>query len=254
MSALEVQDLVWEVPARRILRGISLRVEAGEFVGLIGPNGGGKSSLLRCVYRLHRPRSGAVLLDGADIWSSSARDSARQTAAVLQELPMGFGLTVADVVSLGLTPHKSLLSRDNAADRQLIDGAIRRVGLDGFSDHSFDTLSGGEKQRCLIARALVQRPLLLILDEPINHLDIRYQRDVMRLTRSLGISVLASLHDLNQAAAYCNRLYMVADGQIAAEGSPAEVLKPDLIQEVFGVSAHVEQHPVGGMLRITYDL
>jgi iron complex transport system ATP-binding protein len=253
MIAVDVREVVWGPPARDILRGISLSVPAGAFVGIVGPNGSGKSSLLRCVYRLHRPSRGAVLLDGTDLWQLSARDAARRTAAVLQEAPASFGLTVAEVVRLGRAPHQGAFAAESALDRRLVDEVIALVGLADLATRFFDDLSGGEKQRTLLARALVQQPRLLILDEPTNHLDIRYQRDMLRLARRLGISVLASLHDLNQAASYCDRLYVLSDGRMLASGAPADILTPELIEAVFQVTARIVPHPVTGRPSISYE-
>jgi iron complex transport system ATP-binding protein len=249
---VELRDLEWGPPARTILHGLSLTVPAGAFVGVVGPNGSGKSSLLRCVYRLHRPTGGAVLLDGTDVWTLSARAAAQRTAAVMQETPAAFGLTVTEIVRLGRTPHLGAFASDGARDRQWIADALAQVGLSALASRRFDELSGGEKQRTLLARALAQAPRLLILDEPTNHLDIRYQRDMLRLAKRLGITVLASLHDLNQAASYCDCLYLLADGRIAASGAPAEVLTPARIEAVFQVPCAVAIDPATGRPSIRY--
>ncbi|MEJ0071918.1 MAG: ABC transporter ATP-binding protein [Pseudomonadota bacterium] len=250
---VDVHDLVWGPPARTILHGLSLSVPAGTFVGIIGPNGSGKSSLLRCIYRLHRPSSGVILLDGTDLWQLSARAAAQRTAAVMQEAPASFGLTVAEVVRLGRTPHLHAFAAESARDRQVVDDVMAQIGLAELATRRFDDLSGGEKQRSLLARALAQQPRLLILDEPTNHLDIRFQRDMLRLAKQLGISVLASLHDLNQAASYCDQLYMLADGRIAASGPPGEILTPARIEAVFQVACQVVADPATGRPRISYE-
>lgn len=252
-ARVDVAALSWGPAAQTILHEVSLVVPAGAFVGLIGPNGSGKSSLLRCVYRLHRPTGGAVLIDGTDVWRQSARDTARHTAAVIQEAPTPFGMTVAEVVSLGRTPHLGTFAVEHARDREIVAQAIDGVGLTAFAARVFDDLSGGEKQRALLARAIAQQPRLLILDEPTNHLDIRYQRDILRLTRRLGISVLASLHDLNQAAAYCDHLYVLSDGRIAASGTPHAVLTPAMIEAVFQVPCQIVPHPATGQPSISYE-
>jgi iron complex transport system ATP-binding protein len=249
---LELRDVVWGVPGRCILDGVSLRAAPGAFVGLVGPNGSGKSSLLRCVYRLHRPLSGTVMLDGIDLWRLSAPAAARQVAAVLQETPIGFGLTVRQMVSLGRTPHLSGLAEESAGDRRIVDEALAAMELDRQDGQPFDLLSGGEKQRVLFARALTQRPRLLVLDEPTNHLDIRHQRDLLRLVRRLGITVLASLHDLNQAAAYCDQVHVLDGGRIVSAGSSAAVFTPALIAETFGIEALVEPRG-GGRVAIRYE-
>lgn len=171
---------------------------------------------------------------------------------VLQEFPEAFGLTVAEVVAMGRTPHKGLFDGDSAADRAIARQALESVGLLGFEAHAFATLSGGEKQRVILARALAQQPQLLILDEPTNHLDPRYQLELLQRVKRLGIGTLASIHDLNLAAAFCDRLYVIDHGHIVASGTPEQVLTVTLLREVFGVDALVDQHPLSGYPRITW--
>ncbi len=248
---VEVQDLVWEAAAKKILKGISLAVQPGTFVGVIGPNGSGKSSLLRCIYRLYRPESGVVCLNGTDVWELSAKEHARQTAVVLQESGQDFGLTVREVVLMGRTPHKGLFASDTQKDWDLVEESLRQVDMYEFWDRPLSQLSGGEKQRVMIARALVQQPQLLILDEPTNHLDVRHQFEVLELCADLGITVMASLHDLNLAASYTEYLYLLKDGQVLVEGTPEEVLTPQWIQAVFGVDATVIWNGKTGRLSIS---
>ncbi len=249
---LYVEDVTWTVHGRRIVDSILLDVAPGEFVGLIGPNGSGKSTLLRTIYRVLRPDAGRVRLDGEDVWALGAREAARRTAVVAQERGGDFDLTVHEVVMLGRHPHKGLLDRDGPADLALVDEALERVQMQAFAHRLFHTLSGGEKQRVLIARALAQQARLLVLDEPTNHLDIRYQMEILGLVRGLGVTVLAALHDLNLAARYCDRLYLLAGGTVVASGPPEQVLTPGLIRAVYGVEALVERHPRSGLLQVVF--
>ena len=249
---LEVNDVAVQIASRRIVDEVALMVAPGEIVGLIGPNGSGKSTLLRAIYRLLKPVAGYVQLGGDDVWQLSAREAARRTAVVVQETPSDFDFTVGEVVEMGRTPHKGLLEADNARDAQLVQDALRRVNLADFVARSFNTLSGGEKQRVLVARALAQEPKLLVLDEPTNHLDIRYQLEILNLVRDLGITTLVTLHDLNLAAAYCHRLYLLADGQIATTGTPEEVLTPAWVRAVYGVEAVSGEHPITGRLHLVF--
>ena len=251
-AKLEVADLSWQAGLCRILQDIDLQVPPGTLSGLIGPNGSGKSSLLRCIYRALRPSAGQIDLDGADIWKIPSRQVAQQVAAVLQEFPPGFGLLVDEVVVMGRTPHKGLFDQSDAEDAAVVEAALQHAGALHLKEREFDTLSGGEKQRVLIARALAQRPRLLLLDEPTNHLDIRHQLEVLRLLRRLKVSVLASIHDLNLAAAYCDHLFAIKDGRIQAAGAPAEILTPELIGHLFDVEATVDRHPATGRARITF--
>jgi iron complex transport system ATP-binding protein len=258
MTSLTLANLCWSPPEKGHchhsfqLRDVSLRVAAGEFVGLIGPNGSGKTSLLRCAYRFSRPTAGQVLLDGIDLWTQSPRWCAQRIAVVLQEFPDAFGLSVAEVVAMGRTPHQALFDGDSQADRALARQALQDVGMEDFAEHAFATLSGGEKQRVILARALTQQPQLLILDEPTNHLDPRYQLELLQRVKRLGIGTLASIHDLNLAAAFCDRLYVIDAGRIVASGSPHEVLTVELLREVFGVQALIDTHPLSGYPRITW--
>ena len=258
MTTLNIHNLHWSPKGHGHchhqfqLRGVDLQVRPGEFVGLIGPNGSGKTSLLRCAYRFSQPESGEVRLDHHNVWKQSSRWCAKRIAVVLQEFPDAFGLTVEEVVAMGRTPHKGLFDGDTLEDRNLATQALKSVGLDGFEDHAFATLSGGEKQRVILARALTQQPQLLILDEPTNHLDPRYQLELLQLVKRLQIGTLASIHDLNLAAAFCDRLYLINHGRIVASGTPQEVLTVELLRDVFGVEALIDPHPLHGYPRITW--
>jgi len=257
MTSLNIEALDWTLrqrgqAPRPLLQDIDLQVEQGEFVGLIGPNGSGKSSLLRCAYRFTEPSAGRVLLGADDLWQRPARWCAQRIAVVLQEFPDEFGLSVRDVVAMGLAPHKGLFDGDTAEDQQQVSQVLGRVGLAAQDTQTFATLSGGEKQRVLLARALVQAPELLILDEPTNHLDPRYQLELLQHLRGLDLSVVASFHDLNLAAAFCDRLYVIDGGRIVAAGTPQQVLTPALLKQVFGVDALVDPHPLHPYPRITW--
>jgi iron complex transport system ATP-binding protein len=153
---------------------------------------------------------------------------------------------------MGRAPHQGFFSGDSARDRSLVLEALAAVGLDGYGQHRFHTLSGGEKQRCLLARALAQQPQLMVLDEPTNHLDPRHQIELLGLVRRLGVATLASIHDLNLAAAFCDRLYVIHHGRLVADGSPWDVLTPTLLHEVFGAHALVDKHPLHDYPRITW--
>ncbi|MFF8032152.1 MULTISPECIES: ABC transporter ATP-binding protein [unclassified Streptomyces] len=249
---LRVDGVTISAGVRVLVRDVSLTARPGETIGLVGPNGSGKSSLLRAVYRVLRPDAGRVRVDGADAWSLPVRQVARTVAAVVQEPGAGVDLAVREVVAMGRTPHKRLLAGDTPEDAELIDSALAAVDAAHLAGRPFDRLSGGERQRVLIARALAQRPTLLVLDEPTNHLDIRHQLDVLDALRDLSATVLLALHDLNLAAYYCDRLYVLHDGEVTASGPPAEVLTPGLLAEVYGVAAEVAVHPGTGAPHVTF--
>lgn len=250
--SLKIDAVAVDLSGRRIVSEVTLGVGEGEVVGLIGPNGSGKSTLLRTVYRMLRPVAGWVSISGDDVWRLSARESARRTAVVVQEPTVEFDFLVREIVAMGRLPHKGALERDNRTDDEIVDDALERVEIARLAHRSFVTLSGGEKQRCLVARALVQQPQLLVMDEPTNHLDIRYQLDILELVRGLGVTTLVTLHDLNLAAHYCGRLYLLDQGRIVATGSPTEVLTPEHIDPVFGVESICTTHPKLGCIQLAF--
>ncbi|MEU1511065.1 ABC transporter ATP-binding protein [Streptomyces sp. NPDC005811] len=248
---LTVDHLRVTLDGKPILREVTLEAEKGDVVGLVGPNGSGKSTLLRTVYRSLRPGGGVVRVGGDDVWELSARTAARRTAAVLQDAGATTGLSVTEIVALGRTPHHGLLGRDGAEDREAVADAVARCGVTPFAHRAHATLSGGERQRVLLARALAQRPRLLVLDELTNHLDIRARFELLDLIRGTGITTLAVLHDLDLAARLCDRLVVLHRGEVVAAGPVLEVLTPDVLQDVFGVRGTTERHP-DGVIRITY--
>ncbi|OBT10619.1 ABC transporter [Shewanella sp. UCD-FRSSP16_17] len=251
-EALKVARLYWSVQQQAILSNVSFSLQQGEMLGLIGPNGAGKSSLLRCLYRYISPDRGQITLFGEDISRISQKHLATKVAVVQQETPHYFAMSCEQIVAMGLTPHKGLFETDTQADKHNVMQALDKVGLALKASQQYEQLSGGEKQRALIARAIVQKPQLLILDEPTNHLDIRYQIQILELVRQLGISVIASIHDLNLASAVCDRLLLLNQGACIAQGLPDQVLTEQIIGDVFGVCCQVNRHPQHGKPLITY--
>jgi iron complex transport system ATP-binding protein len=251
---LDVRDLSWTVENTRVLVDAAVACPDGTFVGLVGPNGSGKSSLLRCVYRVIKPDSGSAAVDGRDVWDLTPRALARDLAVVVQERPNETAFTVREIVLMARGPHKGLLEQDTAHDHQLVASALRRVGIEALSERRFDTLSGGEKQRVVIARALAQEPRVLVLDEPTTHLDLGHQHQVLDLIRSLGLTTIAALHDLNLAATYCDQVFVLDRGSIRAHGTPSQVLTAELIADVYGVRAAIGQHPLTGKLHVFVDV
>lgn len=250
---LEGRNLHWRVLARRIVDGASLALARGECVGLIGPNGSGKSTLLRMLYRVLQPTYGTVLLQGHDVADIESRVFAQQVAVLTQESAITFDTTtVSELVMMGRTPHQSGWVRDSALDHAIVRRALHQVDALHLAERALADLSGGEKQRVLLARALAQQPQVLLLDEPTNHLDIRYQMEVMGLLRRQRLSAIVALHDLNIAAHYCDRLVLMDHGRTVAEGVPAQVLTSAALQAVYGVGAEVDTHPATGRVRISF--
>lgn len=249
---LTVEAVRYEVDGQPLLHGVDLTARPGETVGVVGPNGSGKTTLLRCVYGTLRPSSGRVLLDGTDAGSLGVKERARRVAAVPQDAAGTLGLTVREVVAMGRSPHKRFWEQDGPDDALRVDAALETVGAAAFAARRFDELSGGERQRALVARALVQEPGLLALDEPTNHLDIRFQLEILGLVRRLPATSLLVLHDLNLAASFCDRLYVLAAGRVVASGPPHEVLTEPLLSEVYAVRTHITPHPTTGNPSIVY--
>jgi iron complex transport system ATP-binding protein len=235
-----------------ILQNINFAQQHGEFIGIIGPNGAGKSSLLRLVQGAVTPNAGEVLLQQRPLHQYKAIELARTLAVVSQNPAPLFALTVEQVATMGLLPHKSWFELNHSQDVQQVQGALQKVGLQRKASQLIDTLSGGELQRLYIARALVQQPALLLLDEPTNHLDVQYQHQVLQLVRGLGIPALACLHDLNLAALYCDKILLLHQGKQCAFGTPEQVLQSSLLQQVFGLPCQVAPHPQLEKLQITF--
>ncbi len=253
-AALAATALHFSAAGRPILGGVDLVVSPGERLGIIGPNGSGKSTLLRCLYAWHSPNSGAVLLDGSDVFTMPANRRAQAVAVLAQHSEAGLGLTVGEVVELGRLPHRRAWGRAETGDAAAVTDALAAIGLAAWRDRPFASLSGGEKQQVLFARALAQRPSLLILDEPTNHLDIRHQLELLRAARAQGVTVIVTLHDLNLAGRWCDRLCLLEAGHIRATGPPGRVLTPELIGDVYGVQVETDQDPRTGRPRLSYYL
>lgn len=244
---IRTEDTTLSYGSARILKGISLETHTGEFVGIIGPNGSGKSTLLKCIYRVLKPDGGCIWLGDQELHEMKIRNSARKVAVVAQHNYYNFEFSVREVVMMGRAPHKKMLEKDGAKDFEIVDQALKTVGMYEFADRNFSTLSGGEQQRVILARALAQQTPCLILDEPTNHLDITHQLQLMELVRGLNVTVLSAIHDLNIAAMYCDRLYILKDGEIVGSGTPEELLTPETIRRVYQVESEIVRDRNGKM-------
>lgn len=244
MHKIQVKNLRFSIDNKEILKDISFDIPKGSFVGIIGPNGSGKSTLLKNIYRLYKPSSGKIILDNKDLSKMKDKECAKEIAVLAQESNSQFDFTVEQIVKMGRYPYKSVIEDYSKDDLKMVLEMLKKVGLDDYSYRSFSNLSGGEKQRALIARALVQNTDFLILDEPTNHLDIGYQIQLMDLVKSMNITTLSAIHDMNIASMYCDYLIVMKDGQIKKFGNVEEVITSETLKEIFGVNAYVGKNPI----------
>lgn len=250
---MAVSHLSWSTTNKQVLEDLSFTVERGDFVGILGPNGVGKSSLLRCMYKYSKPSRGSISLNSTNISSMSQREFSSKVAVVLQHTPVGFSMTASQLLATGLLNQQRWWQPINHGQEQRkIESVLSLVGLVDKSQQLFEQLSGGEQQRLLIARALLQKPEILILDEPTNHLDVGYQVDILTLIKNLGITIIASIHDLNVASAFCDKLLLLRHGRLVNSGTPAQVLTPASIENIYGIKTDVDVHPKGTYPRVTY--
>ena len=252
MHKIQVKNLRFSIDNKEILKDISFDVPKGSFVGIIGPNGSGKSTLLKNIYRLHKPLSGKIILDNKDLSKMKDKECAKEIAVLAQESNSQFDFTVEQIVKMGRYPYKSVIEDYSKDDLKMVLEMLKKVGLDDYSYRSFSNLSGGEKQRALIARALVQNTDFLILDEPTNHLDIGYQIQLMDLVKSMNITTLSAIHDMNIASMYCDYLIVMKDGQIKKFGNVEEVITSETLKEIFGVNAYVGKNPINQKLQVSF--
>ncbi|MCD0443356.1 ABC transporter ATP-binding protein [Glycomyces sp. A-F 0318] len=243
-----------DIGGTAIVRDLTLSAPSGSVLGIIGPNGSGKTTALRGVYRALPPSSGAVWVGDRDLWRLPRHEAARTVAAVTQQHRTHLDFTVAEIVAMGRHPHHRHGGRLSEAERRLCREAMERVDVAHLADRGALTLSGGEMQRVLVARALAQQPSVLVLDEPTNHLDLRHQLGLLSLIAASDLTVLAVLHDLNLAAAVCDRIAVLAEGRVVAVGEPHEVLTAELLATVFGVDGEVVPHPRTGRPQLLYSI
>ncbi|HEY0121677.1 MAG TPA: ABC transporter ATP-binding protein [Rhizobium sp.] len=243
---LSARNVSWSAGGEAIVLDISLDVRTGEFLGIIGPNGSGKTSLMMMLSGIRKPKAGEILLDDTPIRSLGRRELSRLLALVEQQAETAERITARQAVELGRTPYLGALSPWSPADDAIVEAALANVDMTHLADRLWHTLSGGERQRLHIGRALAQQPKILLLDEPTNHLDIGHQIGLLDLVRRQDLTVVAALHDLNHAAMFCDRLAVMKGGRLVALGTPREVLTVERIRDVFGVDVEVEHDSDGG--------
>lgn len=241
---LNVEHLtVHNEQGKKLLDDVNFTLAKGEVVAILGPNGAGKTTLLRCLFGANKNYSGKVEINENDISKLSDKQRALQIGAVSQEMPADFQLSVRTIIETGRTPHRSMFAYRDKRGQAVIDNAVSQLQLEPYLDRDIKNLSGGEKKRVMICRALVQEPQLLVLDEPCNHLDIQHQLELMQQLKQLSLSCLISLHDFPLAARYCDRVIVLKDGRLVGQGTPQEVLQPALFEDVFSVNVESYTNP-----------
>lgn len=255
-AGLRVENLAVGYGSDSVLQGVEMEVAPGQFAGLIGPNASGKSTFLKTVSRVLRPRSGRVLAGGKDVWRDLSRlQAARLIAVVPQDFPRDFPFTVEETVLLGRIPFVDRIRGERPPDRARAWQAMEATGTLALRDRLFSELAGGERQRVVLAKALAQSPGLLLLDEPTSHLDINHQVEILdllkRLSRAGGVTVVVVLHDLNLASIYCDSLHLLAGGQLLAHGTPGSVVTRENVEAAYGGRVIVGRHPVHGCPQVT---
>ena len=247
---INLEDLSLSYDGKTIIvHEIDLRIDARSITALVGPNGCGKSTLLRGISRLLKPVTGSAYLDGREIHTMGAKELAKRLGILPQAPVAPEGLTVHELVAQGRYPHQSWLRQWSHDDERIVLEALETTNLTEFADRPVDTLSGGQRQRAWIAMALAQETEVLLLDEPTTYLDMAYQVDVLDLLAELherGRTIVMVLHDLNQAARYADTIVALRDGEIVTNGTPTEVVTPEIVREVFGLSTQVVNDPVTG--------
>lgn len=249
---LTLKDVTAAYDGTPVLSGATLEVRPGELVAVAGPNGSGKTTLLRAASRSLPPRAGRVLLNGRDLYrETAAAEAARAIAVVPQDAVIDFDFLVGEIVLMGRHPHLGRFDVESERDREAARAAMERTGTFELRDRPVTELSGGERRRVLLARALAQQAKLLLLDEPTAHLDVHFQVETLRIVRShveAGGAAVAVLHDLNLAAACATRLVLLKEGRVAADGPVSELLQEARLREIFGPEVRVRPHPDGGPL------
>ncbi len=254
MVVLTIDGIDCSYGSVKVLEDIQFAVKSGEFLGLLGPNGSGKTTLLKSISRVLKPQKGVILIDDKDIYNLKTLEVARQLAVVPQDTPVTFDFTSLEIVLMGRNPHIPRFKMESKEDLAIAKNSMKLTGTWQFADRPVTELSGGEKQRVIIARALTQEPKILLLDEPTTHLDICNQLEIMDLLQELcktkKILIIAVFHDFNLAARYCDSVILLKEGKIVAVGESNKTLTSENVKKVFNVDTIVKKHPITGSLHV----
>ena len=236
---LKCTDISYSIKDKIILNNVSIGISGNKFYSILGPNGCGKTTLLKTIYRILKPSSGIILLNNKNIEHIRLKDSAKEMAVVAQFNEINFDCNVKDMVMLGRTPHIGFMQTERQKDYDIVEDALRKVGMLDKSERSYLSLSGGEKQRVALARAIAQNPSLLLLDEPTNHLDIKYKIEILQIIKDLNINVLAVLHDIQLACKYSDHIYLMKGGEVRYEGSPESTITNKSMKDVYDINCKI---------------
>lgn len=236
---LVVENVGITISKKDIIKEASFEVKRNSFVGILGPNGSGKSTLLKSIYGVNKLSKGSIFIEGKCLTTISRKERAKKIAVLAQETNGHFDFSVRQIVEMGRYPHKKTLENYSKEDAEIVDKVLEKMNLENFRERSFSTLSGGEKQRVLIARVLAQESDFIILDEPTNHLDIGHQLEIMNIIKNLNITVLSAIHDMNIASLYCDNLIVMKAGTVVSKGTVDEIMTKETLASTFNVNADI---------------
>lgn len=249
---IRLDKLSYIISDHKLCNNVSCEIKKNRLTGIVGPNGSGKTTLLKQIYRVYSPTSGAIYIDGKNLDDYSHKESAQKLAVMAQESDSSVAYSVSEVVLMGRAPHHNFFGRQTNEDLEIMEESLKKVNLYDRKDQKFYTLSGGEKQRTLLARALAQSTEILVLDEPSNHLDIGHQYKLFEFLSHLDKTIFTSVHDLNLALKFCDDLIVLSKGEIVAEGKPSQVLTKDLLRSVFSIDCKLHHSSDGVSEYIEY--
>lgn len=255
MNLLKVDNLKFGYGKELVLDGVTFNVKKGEFLSIIGPNGSGKSTLLKTLNNLYAPREGKIAIDGTNINKFKKKDLAKEMALVLQDNNIDYGFTVEDIVLMGRHPHKGRFERENSDDYKIVDESLEMTNTLDLKDRFITEISGGERQRVMIAKALAQRPTIILLDEPTSHLDINHQIEILKLLKKMnrdkGTTIILVIHDINLGIRYSDRVIMLNEGKIIEIGDSEKVITRDNIRLAYDINVAIERNKHTDSLYVT---